>query len=120
LVTFGSPLCSLYARAFPAYFTQGELRDLRARLGGTWWNVFRYTDHVGRAVFVTDDCAARLCSAGGPTDLPLADQPVSDPDADGVVEGHNRYWLTTEVRAAVQRCEQQTQPDLRELDEVPS
>src|SRR5262249_50308742 len=58
MVTFGAPIRTLYQLAFPAWFTADEAEQLQAELGGRWWNVFRFTDHVGRAVFSSDVEAA--------------------------------------------------------------
>ena len=98
LLTMGSPLRSLYARAFPEHFTVADYADLRAELegeGGCWTNLFRYTDHVGRTVF--SDEAAVPDGSGG-------DVALGDPLADGgPVEGHNRYWDEPTVAARAGR-----------------
>ncbi|MFC7240902.1 hypothetical protein ACFQO7_00280 [Catellatospora aurea] len=48
LVTFGSPLRTLYGWAFPAYFTDSVLRSLEPRLLA--WRNFHYdTDYIGGA-----------------------------------------------------------------------
>ena len=96
LVTFGSPLQSLYAQAFPHYVDLAEVRDTRAALGGRWTNLFRFTDHVGRAVFTSDEEAAQRAPAAA------GDVPLPDPDERGKgVNGHNDYWPHPTVRAAV-------------------
>jgi hypothetical protein len=58
LVTFGSPLRTLYARFFPGYFSQADFRWLRdhmyrvdARPCIPWKNFFRRTDYVGQELF---------------------------------------------------------------------
>jgi len=95
LVTFGSPLRSLYAKLFPRSFPAASLQPVRR-----WRNVFRYTDHVGRAVFATDGQALDAYERQ-PTGT-LADRPIPDPSpTDPVLEGHNRYWASAEVRDAV-------------------
>lgn len=95
LVTFGSPLRALYAALFPHYFEPGEFDTTRRAIAGGWTNLFRCTDHVGRAVF-TDDAEAVEAGAVGP-DRPLAD----GDDLDGRVHGHNDYWGDPAVRQAV-------------------
>lgn len=99
LVTFGSPLRALYGAVFPHYFDAAELEATRQAVPGGWVNCFRFTDHVGRAVFVTDDAAADRYRTGDRTggDLPLAD--AGPPD--GQVNGHNDYWTEPAVREAV-------------------
>lgn len=82
VLSFGSPLVALYARAFPAYVNRNVIDGVTSRW--RWRNAFRFTDHVGRVLFVDDD------AVWGPDgrDLALAD-PAS-PHAR--VEGHNDYW----------------------------
>jgi hypothetical protein len=58
LVTYGSPLDRLYARAFPHYFGATALADIRGLLGGRWRNLYRRTDPIGGPVFAADDPAA--------------------------------------------------------------
>ena len=95
LVTFGSPLRSLYAAVFPYYFDVGEFEATRRRVAGGWVNCFRLTDHVGRAVFVTD-AQAVAGPPGGP------DRPIPDAGPpDHRVNGHNDYWPEPAVREAV-------------------
>ncbi len=47
LLTYGSPLRRLYARAFPAYFTRDELVRVSELTGGKWVNMWAETDPVG-------------------------------------------------------------------------
>ncbi|HEX2046647.1 MAG TPA: hypothetical protein VHF27_02715 [Acidimicrobiales bacterium] len=90
LVTFGSPLRSLYAAVFPYYFDVAEFDATRRGIPGGWLNCFRVTDHVGRSVFAGDDGAA------------TGDRPLADARApSGTVLGHNDYWVEPEIRAAV-------------------
>ena len=98
LVTFGAPIKTLYQLAFPAWFTVQDASDLRDDLGGRWWNVYRFTDHVGRAVFGSDVDAARVTLA---RPFLKPDCPVPDPVSGGAVQGHNNYWGIPAVRAAV-------------------
>ena len=101
LVTAGCPLRSLYLAAFPAYghglvdaATDGLAED------GRWTNVFRFTDHVGRAVFCTDDEWAPL-SADGPSGV-REDRAIADPRRrQGVIDGHNNYWTDDRVEDVV-------------------
>lgn len=82
ILSFGSPLVTLYSRAFPAYFSRTTLDAVIDRW--TWRNAFRFTDHVGRALFV-DDSAWK-------TD-PQKDIALADPaEPGGRIDGHNNYW----------------------------
>jgi hypothetical protein len=55
LLTHGSPLRRLYARAFPAYFCAGTFEMLRDRLTDgsavRWRNCWRKTDYLGKWIF---------------------------------------------------------------------
>ncbi len=98
LVTFGSPLRSLYAAVFPHYFDAEEFEAVRRAVGDRWVNHFRFTDHVGRALFATDAAVVERYNRG----LVTADRPVGDGGPpDGAVKGHNDYWTDPDVRAAV-------------------
>ena len=99
LVTVGCPLRALYARAFPRYFPLSEFDAARAALGGRWRNLFRFTDYVGRAVFVSDEDAAAPGAQDGDRWLP-------DPETRGTpVHAHSHYWedpmVVDEVRAVM-------------------
>lgn len=109
LVTAGSPIRSLYMNAFPRYFHEdllGVVAGALAKPGGSWTNVFRFTDHIGRTVFRTEadftpdpsGCSeARWCSpapdhlvVGGAV---LRDCALADPAAtQASVQGHNDYF----------------------------
>jgi hypothetical protein len=78
LVTTGSPLASLYAGFFPAYFTPAWFARVAAR-SASWANFWRSTDPVG-------------------TPVPEAvNAELTDPDRYGTVHGHGGYWNAPEV-----------------------
>lgn len=96
VVTFGSPLRSLYSRAFPHFVPAAALTpgfEVSPLLGAIpWQNAFRYTDHVGRSLFTTDEPPP----AGGP------DHALADPrPGTSRVSGHNDYWTDDGVRDIV-------------------
>ena len=105
LVTIGSPLHSLYRRFFPRCFSAERTGAARTALGDRWRNLFRFTDHVGRAVFVDDgDALQAFAATRRVRRVDLPDLPIPDPSpSDPTLEGHNRYWGVPEVRAAVER-----------------
>lgn len=83
LLTFGSPIRTLYQRAFPAYFDDSLVRSVHDVRLWEWRNVFKFTDHIGRAVFVDD---ADWEGSNG-------DRGLSDPGPDGgPIRGHSGYW----------------------------
>lgn len=53
LLTFGSPLTSLYGRFFPDFFDEAQLGLVARDLGGRWRNVYRRTDPIGGKIFET-------------------------------------------------------------------
>jgi hypothetical protein len=82
-LTYGSPLRSLYARFFPAFFGDEAFRQLADRIDGRWVNIWRETDPVA---------------------APIAVVPVHDECWDehrGV--GHDGYWLVGGFDALVRR-----------------
>lgn len=78
LLTFGSPVGSLYRRFFPVWFA--DLDDLEASLGDRWVNLFRIDDPIGGPI-------------GGGMDWPA----MADPHS----RVHGYYWLEDTYRDAV-------------------
>ncbi|HEX8002922.1 MAG TPA: hypothetical protein VF519_09545 [Mycobacteriales bacterium] len=68
LVTYGSPLHRLYARAFPHFFGLSVLRATDTILGGRWVNLYRRSDPIGGPVLAGD------------ADVPGDDVPPVRPD----------------------------------------
>ena len=115
LVTVGSPLRSLYMKAFPAYVSSRLVENVTTALApqGRWTNVFRFTDHVGRTVFC-DEQDWRPVSTPPEGELQdrwwrddgsgrRSDCCIADPDArQAKVLGHNGYWEDARVRKEVQ------------------
>ena len=54
MVTYGSPLHRLYARAFPHFFGLSVLRAVNDVYGGEWINLYRRSDPIGGPVLVGD------------------------------------------------------------------
>lgn len=112
VVSFGSPLSTLYARFYPAYFGHpdhagdgpaGGFRRAVAR-AGEWVNLYRLTDYVGQEVVGVGD--QRLLADPYPdTDDPW---PAISPRVDEApclpwthINGHSGYRREPAVRAAV-------------------
>lgn len=80
LLTHGSPLRRLYARAFPAYFCDGTFEMLRLRLasGGSvrWRNLWRRTDYLGIWIFREPPVADARYVAPGTVDVLVEDPPA--------------------------------------------
>ncbi|MGC4769921.1 hypothetical protein ACLQ25_13215 [Micromonospora sp. DT44] len=51
LLTYGSPLCRLYSRLFPAYVDTSTLREIGERIDWRWVNLWRDTDPIGGWIF---------------------------------------------------------------------
>jgi hypothetical protein len=84
LVTCGSPLRSLYAAGFPAYFSDAAFATLRGELK-SWQNVYRDTDPIATAVF--------------PPDTATADFEIIEPHPDNAILDHSGYWDDPQLRA---------------------
>lgn len=107
LVTFGSPLRTLYGWAFPAYFDDAVLRQLAPDAGTAaavhdWRNFYYRTDYIGGPVLAHDPGAA---GAGG-VDVELPDPRTSwhiygQPEP--VAGRHSGYWSDPAVWLTVDR-----------------
>ena len=80
LLTHGSPLRRLYARAFPAYFSDATFDLLRARLttgdSVRWRNCWRKTDYLGKWIFAEPPVADAHQAAPGSIDILVEDPPA--------------------------------------------
>jgi hypothetical protein len=79
LLTYGSPLASLYARFFPRYFTDEYFEAIAGRVAGGWINLWRPTD---------------------PISGPLSPGPDDRQVDDVRVRGHAAYWRDDEPEFA--------------------
>ena len=81
LVTYGSPVTTIYGTLFPAYFGQAEVDKVRDRLRAPgpgllgWRNFYRATDPIGGPVFRDPDG-----DGGAPPGDRELDDPASTPD----------------------------------------
>jgi hypothetical protein len=100
LVTFGSPLRTLYGWAFPAYFSDEVLRELVPPGGEasvrTWHNVYYLTDFVGGAVLTDPGANGVDCERPDPvTCWYIYGQPSP------AAGRHSGYWSDPAVWALV-------------------
>lgn len=114
LVSFGSPLGTLYGWAFPAYVNPDVLRRLSPASGSGvelagWRNFYYQTDWIGRAVF--DPGSPPGSATDLDTELPdppspwhIRDQPVPTP------RGHSGYWTDPAVWEQVDRFAARSSP----------
>ncbi len=97
LATFGCPLRSIYARAFPHYVRTDLIVDLEEKLRPShrWSNFYRYTDYIGRTVFNPE-------APGPPPDS--GDVALPDPPSDGApLVSHSGYWDDPAARTRMRR-----------------
>ncbi|NLS08498.1 hypothetical protein HGQ17_00445 [Nesterenkonia sp. MY13] len=87
LVTYGSPVSTLYGQIFPAYCGSGAVRDLHQHLGTGpgWKNLYRLTDAIGGPVIQQMD--------------PTMDQELPDPAEETVSGGGSQAEVRTELEA---------------------
>jgi hypothetical protein len=96
LLTYGSPLCRLYMRAFPNYFNQKVINDIASAVAGPrgqerWINLWRRTDPIGGAIGIGD---RRLADPDGFD--PQPGHRLAPP-----VNAHSGYQLTPQFGQAM-------------------
>ncbi len=109
LLSYGSPVTTLYGQAFPAYFGQQAVEDLRDRLisgRGGWRNLYRLTDEIGGPVIGVGAPATDLevpdPAEAAPSSFPLEPddpEPLRAVWAD--VAGHQIYREEVAYKQAV-------------------
>ena len=111
LVTYGSPIASIYAMFFPAYFGDEQVAVLRDKLpklpGGLagWQNFYRRTDPIGGPIF-GDDCDTEVLDPFRGPAVDIADStPPRERDAAPWlrVSGHSYYEQEPALKDWVRR-----------------
>jgi RsiW-degrading membrane proteinase PrsW (M82 family) len=109
LVTYGSPISTIYAMFFPAYFGPEEVSALRDKLpapGGLtgWRNFYRRTDPIGGPVFADTTTPENDTEVGDPFAGPAEELGDACPplERDGTpwlrVSGHSYYMQEPALR----------------------
>jgi hypothetical protein len=96
LLTYGSPLCRLYMRAFPNYFSEKVVNDIGAAVAGDrgqerWVNLWRRSDPIGGAIGIGD---RRLAD-------PVAFDALPGDRIPPAVQAHSAYQVTPEFSQAM-------------------
>jgi hypothetical protein len=109
LLTYGSPITTLYGQAFPAYFGQRPVEHLAQRIApgcGGWVNLYRLTDAIGGPVLGLGDPAVDL-EVPDPAEASASSFPLEPNDPEFLrpvwsdVAGHQDYERETAYKRAV-------------------
>lgn len=114
LLTYGSPITTLYGQAFPAYFGQHQVQELGTQVvagSGGWTNLYRLTDAIGGPIFgdgtsevdVEVPDPAGTASSSFPLD-PKDPEPLRPVWSD--VAGHQDYQHEIAYKCAVRKYRQ--------------
>jgi hypothetical protein len=110
LLTYGSPLRTLYGRIFPAYLGDATLTSMRARLAAGpagWHNLWRRTDPIGGPVLGPDQPGVDIECSDPATEPGSTDLPESDPDPEPLrrawveLRGHSYYYRERAYKTSV-------------------
>lgn len=121
LLTYGSPLRRLYARAFPAYFSDQVLEQVRDDVGKRWRNLWARTDPIGADIGLPEheqeaELSEETRTPADQTDWLMHPDPLTlaiDPRTGKQVSvcDHSGYLKRPEYPKAVKRLRGMMRPD---------
>lgn len=109
LLTYGSPITTLYGQVFPAYFGQQPVQELAERVdsgSGGWANLYRRTDPIGGPVMGAGDPAVDV-EVSDPAEAAASSFPLDPEDPEPLrpvwsdVAGHQDYQREEAYKVAV-------------------
>lgn len=110
LLTYGSPLRTLYGRIFPAYLGDEAITSMQARLAAGpagWRNLWRRTDPIGGPVLGSDRPGVDIECPDPATEPASTELPQSDPDPEPLrrawveLRGHSYYYRERHYKTSV-------------------
>ena len=105
LVTYGSPIASIFGRFFPEYFGDEAVGGVLAKLSDpapdvpAWRNFYRRTDPIGGPVFLTPSTADRGSDIELADPMPPPEHPYSPAPGEAPLEHDRPVWTQIAVHS---------------------